>query len=300
MAKPLDQVLQEKYATQAKIAMSVQKPMGLVKFCEKGDPTGGESYTFYRAEESTAKDGLPSMYNDDDKGYKGDSGNNGGDAGPLKPHKVTGEYISSQHKIGDIDFKKTNLDAKGTLQKTMAIALEHKADEKVLNAIKAKDSDLTKQDFASGTAKGIEKEEVIRALVGKIAVAHANAAMTPDGQKGVSVLINLKDWEILVQSNYFLNADFKDSIEWGDNEKPTRIKGAEFLVTKNTNMLPSGTIYIVPSNTCGYAAWKGTEKAVAEFHETDSARWHLQNRKYVGAICIEPKFITKFTFKATV
>ena len=270
MAKPLEQVLQEKYATQAKLAMSVQKPMGLVKFCEKGDATSGESFTFYRAEESTAKDGLPSMYNDDGKGYKGDTGNNGGDAGPLKPYKVFGAYISSQHKIDDIDFKKTSLDAKGTLQQTMSIAVEHKADEKV-----------------------------IRALVGKIAVAHASAAMTPDGQKGVSVLINLKDWEILVQSNYFLNADFKDSIEWGDNERPTRIKGAEFLVTKNDNMVPSGTIYIVPSNTCGFATWKGTEKGVAEYHETDGARWHLQNRKYVGAICIEPKFITKFTFKAT-
>ena len=171
--------------------------------------------------------------------------------------------------------------------------------DEVLKSIKDKDSDLTKQDFASGTAKGIDDEKVIRALVGKIAVAHASAAMTPDGQKGVSVLINLKDWEILVQSNYFLNADFKDSIEWGDNEKPTRIKGAEFLVTKNDNMVPSGTIYIVPSNTCGFATWKGTEKGVAEYHETDGARWHLQNRKYVGAICIEPKFITKFTFKAT-
>ena len=299
MAKPLEQVLQEKYATQAKLAMSVQKPMGLVKFCEKGDATSGESFTFYRAEESTAKDGLPSMYNDDSKGYKGDTGNNGGDAGPLKPYKVFGAYISSQHKIDDIDFKRTSLDAKGTLQQTMSIAVEHKADEKVLKSIKDKDSDLTKQDFSSGTAKGIDDEKVIRALVGKIAVAHASAAMTPDGQKGVSVLINLKDWEILVQSNYFLNADFKESIEWGDNERPTRIKGAEFLVTKNDDMVPSGTIYIVPSNTCGFATWKGTEKGVAEYHETDGARWHLQNRKYVGAICIEPKFITKFTFKAT-
>ena len=48
MAKSLEQVLQEKYATQSKLAMSVQKPMGLVKFCEKGDATSGESFTFYR------------------------------------------------------------------------------------------------------------------------------------------------------------------------------------------------------------------------------------------------------------
>ena len=99
MAKPLDQVLQEKYATQAKLAMSVQKPIGLVKYCEKGDATSGESFTFYRAEESTAKDGLPSMYNDDDKGYKGDTGNNGGDAGALKPFKVYGDiyFISTKN-----------------------------------------------------------------------------------------------------------------------------------------------------------------------------------------------------------
>lgn len=295
MAKPLEQALQEKYATQALIAMSVQTPMGLAKFCEKGDATSGESYTLYRAEGSTAKDGLPSMYNSNDKGYEGDAGNNGGDAGPLKPYKVFGDYISSQHKIPDIDFKKTSLDAKGTLQKTMAIALSHKEDEKILKSIKDKDSELAKIDNATKT---LDKEEVIRALVGKIAVAHANAAMTPDGQKGVSVVLNIKDWELLVQSNFFLNGDFKDSIEWGDSEKPTRIRGAEFLITRDSNMTPSGTMYIVPSNTCGCVNWKGTEKGVAEFHETDGARWHLQNRKYMGAICIEPAFITKFTFKS--
>ncbi len=294
MAKPLDLVLQEKYATQALIAMAVQNPMGLEKFCEKGDATSGESFTLYRADGSVAKDGLPSMYNSNDKGYEGDNGSNGGDAGPLKPFKVTGAYISSQHKIHDIDFKKTSLDAKGTLQKTMAIALAHKTDEKILSSIKAKDSELSKIDMPT---KKLDDESVIRALIGRIATAHANASMTPDGQRGVSVVLNITDWEMLVQSNFFLNGDYKDSIEWGDNEKPTRIRGAEFLITRNTNMVPNGTMYIVPSNTCGCVNWKGTEKAVAEFHETDGARWHLQNRKYMGAICIEPTFITKFTFK---
>ena len=83
MAKPLEQVLQEKYATQALIAMAVQTPMGLAKFCEKGDATNGESYNLYRAEGSTAKDGLPSMFNSNDKGYEGDTGANCGDDGPL-------------------------------------------------------------------------------------------------------------------------------------------------------------------------------------------------------------------------
>ena len=297
MAQPTNEVLQQKYATQALIAMSVQKPMGLAKFCEKGEATGGESFTFYRAEASTAKDGLPSMYNSSDKGYEGDTGSNGGDAGPLKPYKCTGAYISSQHKIPDIEFKKTNLDAKGTLQKTMAIALLQKEDSKILAAIKAKDSELTKKDFVTGTPQGLEVDKVIKALIGRIATAHALSKMTPDGQKGVSVVINIKDWETLVQSDYFLKDDFQSGVIWGDNEAPTKIKGAEFLTTTDDTMTPSGTIYIVPSNTCGNSNWKGTEKAVAEFHETDGARWHLQNRKYMGAICIEPKYITKFTFK---
>lgn len=295
--QPTNEVLQQKYAAQALIAMSVMKPMGLAKFCEKGDPTGGESYTFYRAEASTAKDGLPSMFNSTDKGYERDSGSNGGDAGPLKAYKCTGAYISSQHKIGDIEFKKTNLDAKGTLQQTMAIALAQKEDSKILAAIKAEDSALSKKEFTSGTAKGLDNDAVTRALIGRIAVAHAHAKMTPDGQKGVSVVINMKDWETLVSTDFYLKDEFKDSVIWGDNETPTKIKGAEFLITEDDSMTPSGTIYIVPSNTCGCANWKGTEKAVAEFHETDGARWHLQNRKYMGAKCIEPKYITKFTFK---
>lgn len=298
MPQVTNDVLQQKYAKNALIAMSVLKPMGLAKFCEKGDPTGGESYTFYRAKASKAKDGLPSMYNDDDKGYKGDTGSAGGDAGPLKPYKCTGAFISSQHKIGAIEFAKTNLDAKGTLQKTMAIALAQKEDAKILDAIKAEDSSLSKKDFASGSAAGLDTDKVVRALVGRIAVAHAHAKMTPDGQKGVSVVINMKDWETLVSTDFYLKDEFKDSVVWGDNETPTKIKGAEFLITEDDTMTPSGTIYIVPSNTCGYANWKGMENAVAEYHETDASRWHLQNKKYMGAKCIEPKYITKFTFKA--
>lgn len=294
MAQPTNKVYQDKYAKNALIAMSVLKPMGLAKFCEKGDPTGGESFTFYRAEGSTAKDGLPSMYNSDSKGYAGDTGDNGGDAGPLKPYKCTGAFISSQHKIGEIEFKKTSLDAKSTLQKTMAIALAQKEDLKILESIKGKDTELLKKGNSTLT---IDNDKIVKMLVGSIAVAHAHAKMTPDGQKGVSVIINIKDWEALVATDFYLKNEFKDSIVWGDNEAPTKIKGAEFLITEDDAMTPSGTMYIVPSNTCGYANWKGMEKAVAEYHETDSSRWHLQNKKYMGAICIEPKYITKFEFK---
>lgn len=297
MAQPTNEIYQERYSKNAMIAMSVQNPMGLSKICEKGDATNGESWTFYRAEASAAKDGLPSMYNDDDKGYKGDSGNKGGDAGAIKPFKCYGAYISSQQKIPDIEFKRTSLDAKSTLQKTMAIALAQREDAKILQAIKDKDSNLIKVDFTSGTAKGLDDEKVIQGLLGEIAVAHSNSDMTPDGEKGVVVVINQKDWKVLTRSKFYLDGNFKDAIEWGDGNKPTRIRGAEFIITKEDTMTPSGTLYIVPSNTCGVANWKGTEKATAEFHETDSARWHLQNRKYVGAICIEPEFITKFTFK---
>lgn len=295
MPQPTNLVLQQKYAKNALIAMSVQKPMGLAKQCEKGDPTSGESYTFYRAEGSTAKDGLPSMYNSSDKGYEGDAGSNGGDAGPLKPYKCEGSFISSQHKIGEIEFQKTSLKAKGTLQKTMAIALAQREDLKIMGAIKGKDGEL---DKSANATVGIDNDKVMRSLVGRIAVAHARAKMTPDGQKGVAVVINIKDWEVLVATDFYLKDEFKDSIVWGDNETPTKIRGAEFLITEDDAMTPSGTMYIVPSNTCGYANWKGMETAVAEYHETDSSRWHLQNKKYMGAICIEPKYITKFTFKA--
>lgn len=296
MANVLTNVIQEKYSTQALIAMKVQKPLGLAKICEKANATQGESYNIYRADGSMAKDGLPSMYNNDDKGYTGDTGSSGGDGGALKAFKIYGSYISSQHKIPDIDLKKTSLDAKGTLQKTMAIALAQKEDEKIMKAIKDKDSEL--ETKALGNADDMSKDKVIKMLLAKISVAHANAKMTPDGQKGVSVMMNIKDWELLVQSDYFLKDEFQGVISWGDSEAPAKIRGAEILLTKDANLVPSGTLYIIPSNTCAVANWKGSEKAVAEFHETDGARWHLQMRKYMGATCVEPAFITKMTYKA--
>lgn len=285
--------VQQKFAAQALIALSEMQAMGLVKFCEKGNAKGGESYTFYRYRGAKAKDGLPSMYTSDaTKAYEGDSGS--GDGGEFEKFKVDIKVISTQHKLSETDMNKTSLNAKDTLVRGMGLALARKEDNEVLQAIINKQSELKKVDFSGGAAKPLTEKSVFTKLVGRISASHARAKMTPDGKQGVTVVMHIDDWETLSESDLFLMDDYQDAIKYGNNEVPTRLRGAEILISE---AVAKGTLYIVPSNTCGFASWDNSVKTDAEFHPTDGRRWHLQLSESVGAICIEPKYITEFKFK---
>ena len=63
--------------------------------------------------------------------------------------------------------------------------------------------------------------------------------------------------------------------------------------------MDSGTVYIIPSNSFGYAEWEGSVIPTAKFYETDGLRWHLQVVKSTGSVIIEPNFITKLSLKPT-
>jgi len=108
--------------------------------------------------------------------------------------------------------------------------------------------------------------------------------------------MNREDYKRMSTSDAFINGDFKDSITGGHNGLPLVFGGAEILITDDVKV-PTGTAYIIPSNTFGFGEWEGSVKPFSKFVEDDGMRWHLQVVKSIGVVVIEPNFITKVTMK---
>lgn len=265
------------------------KAAGLKSYAEKKTETGGEKAIFYRADESEAVDGVATMYGVDP--------NNAGD---LINFEAPISQISSQQKIKDVDMKKTKLDLKTPFINSMGNAVLNKEDSKILTAIKAKEANLHK---AGTTGEEIDTMAQIRALIMAVRTAHAKAQLTPDGKKGVVVAMSLAAYTKLSASEVFINGDYKDAFGGGTGDLPLTFYGAEIRITSQIPAATTGTdenIYVIPSNTFGWAEWEGSEDVTAEFHKTDAMRWHLQIVKSVGPVVIEPESITQFSCKKVV
>lgn len=260
--------------------------VGLKSFAEKKTETGGEKAVFYRVSKSTAVDGVATMYGADPT-----------NAGDLSSYEAPIAYISSQQKIKQEDMNKTKLDIKTPFVNSMGRAVVNKEDNKILSAIKTAEGSLNK---AGATGEEIDTLPQIRALIMAVRTAHAKAQLTPDGKKGVAMVISLDAYSKLSASDVFINGDYKDAFGGGTGDLPLTFYGAEILISSE---IPTATtisdenIYIIPSNTVGWAEWEGSIDTTAEFHKTDGMRWHLQVVKSVGTVVIEPESITQFSCK---
>lgn len=280
--------IQQLFAAAILATLDTLEDGDLKSLAEKKTESGGESATFYRIKGGKAKDGVPSMYVTGT--YEGDTDNKG-DGGDTEKFVATIGQVSSQDKVKKADMLKTKLDIKTPIVKTMSRSILLKEDDKILTAIKAKASELNTAGSVTADPTALE---TARLLVAEIRDAHVSAQMTPDGKKGVAVVMNRQDYKRLATSDAFLNGDYKDQIKGGDGELPLSFVGARLVVSP---LVESGEIYIIPSNTFGYAEWEGSIESTAEYHPTDSQRYHLQIVKSVGVVVIEPEFITKFQVK---
>ena len=275
--------VQKLYAAAALQMMSTLEGGDLKNLGEKKTQTGGDSCTFYRKKAAAAKDGVPSMFGSDWEAGGGDFAN----------YTATISQVSVQEKIKKVDMLKTKIDIKAPIIKSMGIAMKLKEDEKIIAAIKAADSNLNKAGAAELDPTTLD---CARALVAEIRDCHVSAEMTPDGKKGVAVVMNREDYKRLATSDAFINGDYRDAIKGGDGVLPLSMVGATLVISPTVT---SGEIYIIPSNTFGYAEWEGTAEASAEYFATDAQQWHLQMVKSVGVVIIETNYITKFSIKPT-
>lgn len=273
--------VQKIFAAAALQMMSTLEGGQLKKLGEKKTQTGGDTCTFYRKKASSAKDGVPSMFGDEWEAGGGD----------FAAYTATIKQVSVQEKISKVDMLKTKLDIKSPTIKSMGIAMDLKEDDEIIKAVVAKDAELNK---AGDVAKDPQDEDNIRTLIAEIRDCHVSAQFTPDGKKGVAVVMNRKDYKRISTSDAFINGDYKDAIKGGDGVLPLSMVGAELIISP---LVAEGSIYVIPSNSFGYAEWEGSKEATADYFATDAQRWHLQMVKSVGVVIIEPEFITKFSVK---
>lgn len=286
MAGSVEKSTQILYSTAMLAKLTELKACGLKSYAERKTEQGGEKAIFYRVDKSTAVDGVASMYNADPT-----------NAGDVENFEAPIAQISSQQKIKKADMMKTKLDLKSPIINSMGNAVLNKEDSKILEAIKAKEANLAKR---GATGVEIDTIEQIRALIMAVRTSHAKAQLTPDGKKGVAMVISLDAYAKLSASDIFINGDYKDAFGGGTGDLPLTFYGAEIMISSQIPTATTGTdenIYIIPSNTFGYAEWEGSEEATAEYHATDGQRWHLQIVKSVGPAVIEPESIIQFSCK---
>ena len=277
--------VQQIFAASVYHTLDELKEIGLKTFAERRTQEGGESIDFMRYKGGKAKDGVPSMYGSEEN-------NDGGD---FKKFTATIAPISSQDKPTWEQINKTKLDIKNTIFTSLTRAIVKKEDAKILEAVVAADASLHKVGSATLDPTTIE---FARTLLAEVRDCLVSAEFTPDGKKGVALVMNREDYKRMSTSDAFINGDFKDSITGGHNGLPLVFGGAEILITDDTNV-PTGTAFVIPSNTFGFGEWEGSAKPFSKFVEDDGMRWHLQVVKSIGVVVIEPNFITKVTLKPT-
>lgn len=275
--------VQQNFSTAVLACMDQLKPAGLKTFGERKTQEGGESITFYRYKGGKAKDGVPTMF---DSSFSGD--------GPdFSKFVATIEYVSAQDKLSQAEMKKTKLNLKDPIVNRLTNAVLTKEDEKIIAKIKEEESNLNKAGSATLDPTTLD---AARTLLAEIRDCYVSAEMTPDGKKGVAIVMNREDYKRFSTSDAFIHGDYKDAITGGDGVLPLSMKGAEIFISQ---LVDSGTVYIIPSNSFGYAEWEGSVIPTAKFYETDGLRWHLQVVKSTGSVIIEPNFITKLSLKPT-
>lgn len=282
MAKSVETVQQE-FSNAVLAAMDQLKPSGLKTYGERKSQKGGESITFYRYKGGKAKDGVPSMFGKDSD-YDGPD---------FSKHVAPISFVSSQDKLSQEEMNKTKLDLKNPIVKALTNAVLSKEDEKIIEKVVASDANLNKIGSATLDPSTLE---AARLLLAEIRDCYVSAEMTPDGKKGVALVMNREDYKRFSTSDAFIHGDYKDAITGGDGVLPLSMKGAEIFISP---LVESGTAYLIPSNSFGYAEWEGAVDPTAEFHKTDGLKWHLQVVKSTGSVIIEPNFITKFSMKPT-
>lgn len=283
MANKTEATIQKMFSTAVLACLDQIKAAGLKTFGERKTQKGGESMDFYRYKGGQSKDGVPSMFGKDSD-YDGPD---------FLKFTANIEVVSSQDKISWEQMNKTNLNLKDPTVKALTNAVLLKEDEKIIAKIKAADAQLNKVGSAELDPTTLD---AARLLLAEIRDCYVSAEMTPDGKKGVALIMNREDYKRFSTSDAFIHGDYKDAITGGEGASPLSMKGAEIFITP---LLESGTAYLVPSNSFGYAEWEGGVDPTAEFYKTDGMKWHLQVVKSTGSVIIEPTFITKFSMKPT-
>jgi phage capsid family len=271
---------QQQFATSVLMAQDTLKASGLKKMAERGNAKGGESYTFYRKKKATAKDGIPSMFNDSFTGEGGD----------FDKFQANIAQISSQDKLAETDMLKTKLDLKSPIVSSMTNAVLQKEDEKIIVAIAAAGTLAT----AGKNTKTVDDIENIKILIQRVRSAHVWAKNGIDQKKGVAIVMNEEDYSVLASSEIFINGDYQAAFGGGTGDTPLTFFGAEIIISEQ---VAKGTFYIIPSYTFGFAEWENSITTDMVFMPTDGRTWHLQITKSVGVVVIAPEKITKFTFK---
>lgn len=243
---------------------------------EYAEVKGAETYSFARAKKASAIDGVVDLFT-----------SNGDNAGDVEYFPVTLAPISSGQLVPKHTLMKTKLDVKNTWVQQMGNAVNIKEDDKIVKAIEAKTSSLTKLAITGAISEDANAKKVIGAVNGRMSRAKLSTA----GIKGVGIVMSQKNWDELSVCDYVLNQDYSKAFG-GDKDGTTSFFGARVYITETVG---DDKIYVIPSMAFGLAENPDGREGSAEYYAAKGMSYMLVASKTIGTDVLDPKAIVEIT-----
>lgn len=280
MALNVEQTKQQEFAAVMLQKLKEEKASNLIEFAEKATVTGANTYNFYRLGEANIGGNTLNMYSDQ---YQG----NGGTSEKI-PAVI--DYVYASDKIKAIDVKSTSLNLENSYVKSLSDALKRNVDKVILDAIKAKTSNLKKYD---GSAKEIDDPSNVDALIEHAVYASTNVKdmSVSEGRTGVALVLDTAEYAKLFRAEKITNSNWSGSNKFMAGQ----LFGCDVVkvarITKDRD-----TMYLIPSGTIGVASFENDVDAMSWWDNGQDALF-CRVKRSIGVAVIEPESIVEFKHK---
>lgn len=217
---------------------------------------------------------------------------NDGDGGDLVGIEIPTKVILSGSNLSLEEIQTTSLDLKGGYTESHKRTVNRKADQAVMDAIRASVAagDIT---AVSHTGKKFSDDEVALDVVSYVLEALDEVEVSQDHRPDVRVFMNKADRRALYTNKAFLSSDFKEMI---NGSMFGKINKAEIVGYKDATLVPAGEAYIVPADSIGFGKIEGTEFAGIEW-AAGIAKFQVTAGISAGAVVADPEAIIVISTK---
>lgn len=308
MAKTMQAIYQEKWASNIPLALTEVKGGKLRGFCDVASGSGMEKYTFYRERNYFAGDVAPQFFNN--AGYSGT-------AGTKEKYSVSPRAIYAHEQVAWDEMQKSMLNADSNFMRGFGNALALKEDIEIMKAIEAAGDKVPDRTPTGGDAKVINDP---LNLVGFkqncfLAVANTDTTNVMESTGSVALIMDTVEYATLMPTGgdegvMLSSSDFK-IYQNANGVMTTRLFGCDIITYKRftasaktnwgsrTGVVKPGELYWIPKNTVGFVEWSGGTMSHSEYVPGNQDQYQFMVRKTVGAICIEPESIIKMVVTAS-
>lgn len=281
MALNVTATKQEQFAVAMLQKLKEEKASNLIDYAEKGIVNGANTYNFYRMGESNVGNNTLNMYSD---GYTGTGGT-------AEKKVATIDYVYAHDKIKAIDMNSTSLDLENSYIKSLSDALRRNVDKKILDAVKAGRSNITKFENA---VKDIEDPSNVDALIEYAVYASTNVKSTSvsEGRTGVALVVDTAQYARLFRAEKMTNNNWVLSNKFTSGQ----LFGCD-VVKVASSTKDKDVIYLIPAGTIGIASFENDIDAKAWWDDGQDALF-CRVKRSLGVVLLEPESIVEIKHKA--